>query len=326
VHAGALATAGELSPFTPHSPQAAAIASLFKDTLGVCGAVFLLVTLLVAWCVIRFRARGGADPAQVEGHTGLEIAWTIAPILVLGVLLFLTVGAMNASDPPVDRDPDITIIGHQWWWEVRYASGAVTANEIHIPTGKALIFRLESADVTHDFWVPELGRKMDATPGHPTSIWLEADDPGTYVGTCAEYCGVEHAWMRIRVVAEPPDAFAAWERHELTPAPVASEDRAQRGAALFSSMSCIGCHRIGGTSPGASSSTIADGKGARFAPDLTHLAERATLGAGVLANNPTNLALWLKDPQAIKTGCHMPNAQLTQAQTTELVAYFETLK
>ena len=322
MHAGALVTVGGLNPFTPHSPQSAAIATLFEDTLAICGTVFVIVAVLVTWCVIRFRARGDVEPAQVEGNSRLEIAWTIAPIVVLIGLLFLTVGAMNASDPPVDRDPDVTIIGHQWWWEARYPSGVVTANEIHIPTGKALVFRLESADVTHDFWVPELGRKMDATPGHPTSIWLEADDPGTYVGTCAEYCGVQHAWMRIVVVAETPDAFAAWQQHELAPAPVAAGDLATKGAALFASMSCVGCHRVGAGRNGPGATT----DGARFAPDLTHLAERKTLGAGVLANNPANLALWLKDPQAIKTGCHMPNAQLSDAQTAELVAYFETLQ
>ena len=310
------------NPFTPHSPQAAAIASLFEETLAICGAVFLLVAVLVGLCVVRFRARGGADPKQVEGHTRLEIAWTIAPVLVLAAILFLTVGAMNASDPPVDREPDVTIVGHQWWWEVKYPSGAVTANEIHIPTGKPLVFRLESADVTHDFWVPELGRKMDATPGHPMSIWLEADEPGTYMGTCAEYCGVQHAWMRILVVAESPETFAAWERHELALAAEPTGDGAARGEALFGSMSCVGCHRVGG----AKADGIADTARARFAPDLTHLAERATLGAGILANSPTNLALWLKDPQAIKTGCHMPNAQLTKAQTADLVAYFETLR
>jgi cytochrome c oxidase subunit 2 len=311
-----------MSPFTPHSPQAAAIASLFEDTLAICGVVFLLVAVLVAIAVVRFRGRGGAEPAQVEGHTRLEIAWTIAPVLVLASILFLTVGAMNASDPPTDREPDVTIVGHQWWWEVKYPSGAVTANEIHIPTGKALVFRLESADVTHDFWVPELGRKMDATPGHPTSIWLEADEPGTYTGTCAEYCGVQHAWMRILVVAESPEAFDLWQQHELTEAAPPMGEGARRGEALFSSMSCVGCHRIGG----AHTLAIPDAAGARFAPDLTHLAERATLGAGILVNTPTNLGLWLKDPQAVKNGCHMPNAQLTKAQTADLVAYFETLR
>jgi cytochrome c oxidase subunit 2 len=310
------------NPFTPHSPQAAAIASLFEDTLAICGGVFLLVAVLVGICVVRFRGRGAASPKQVEGHTHLEIAWTLVPVLVLAAILYLTVGAMNASDPPVDRKPDVTIVGHQWWWEVRYPSGAVTANEVHIPTGKALVFRLESADVTHDFWVPELGRKMDATPGHPTSIWLEADEAGTYVGTCAEYCGVQHAWMRILVVAEPPESFAAWEHHELTPAAEPTGGAAARGEALFGGMSCASCHRIGGARVDGTD----DGARAWFAPDLTHVAERVTLGAGILANSPTNLALWLKDPQAIKTGCHMPNTQLTDAQTADVVAYFETLR
>ncbi len=311
-------TLGAANPFTPSSPQAAAIASLFTSTLVICGVIFTIVAVLVAVCAVRFRARGDKEPAQVEGNTRLEIAWTIAPVLVLALLLFLTVGAMNVSDPPVDRDPDVTIVGHQWWWEVKYPSGVVTANEVHIPTGKALVFRLESADVTHDFWVPELGRKMDATPGRPTSIWLEADAPGNYIGTCAEYCGVQHAWMRILVVAEPPKAFAEWERHQLATASPAKGDEASiRGEALFGSMSCIGCHRIGG---------VGGGTAARFAPDLTHLATRATLGAGVLENSPENLGAWLKDPQAIKTGCHMPNAQLTNSQVDDLVAYFETLR
>jgi cytochrome c oxidase subunit 2 len=303
------------SPFEPDSPQAAAIASLFRSTLFVCGAVFVLVTVLVMVCVVRFRADGVRVPAPIEGHTGLEIGWTIAPVVVLIGLLYLTVRAMNASDPPVDRDPDVTVIGHQWWWEARYPSGAVTANEIHVPTGSPLVFRLESADVIHDFWVPELGRKMDATPGRPTTLWLQADHPGTFLGTCAEYCGAEHAWMRIVVVAEPPEKFAEWQRHQLAPAATPIDAVASRGEALFRSMTCVDCHRVGGT-----------GGEARFAPDLTHVAERSTLGAGVLANNPTDLGRWLKDPQAIKAGCHMPDAQLTDSQVADLAFYLETLQ
>ena len=315
VRAGAIASVACGSPFDPVSPQASAIRDLFTSTLLICGAVFLLVTCLVAYCVVRFRAAGAREPEQIEGHTRLEIAWTIAPILILIWLLVLTVRAMSASDPPIDRAPDVTIIGHQWWWEARYPSGAVTANEIHIPTGKALVVRLESSDVVHDFWVPELGRKMDAIPGRPVSIWLEADRAGDYVGTCAEYCGVQHAWMRILVVAEAPETFAEWERHQLAPAPPPVEVAAVRGAATFNSMTCVKCHAIG-----------APGEGARFAPDLTHLASRNTLGAGVLPNTPVDLSHWLQDPQGIKEGCHMPDAQLTDAQVADLVAYFETLR
>ena len=305
------------SPFDPVSPQAEAIRDLFTRTLLICGAIFLLVAGLVAYCVVRFRADGTRKASQTEGHTPLEIAWTIAPVLILVSLLFFTVRAMNASDPPVDREPDVTVIGHQWWWEARYPSGVVTANEIHLPVGKALVVRVESSDVIHDFWVPELGRKIDATPGRPTSIWLEADKAGSYVGTCAEYCGVQHAWMRILVVAEPPEAFAAWERHELAQAPPAVDAAAARGAATFNTMTCVKCHSIRGA--GAADD-------AHFAPDLTHLATRQTLGAGVLPNTPADLTRWLKDPQEIKAGCHMPDAQLTDAQVADLVAYFETLQ
>jgi cytochrome c oxidase subunit 2 len=315
VSAGAFTTVAGESPFDPVSPQAAAIRDLFTSALFICTAVFVLVAALVAICIVRFRAGAGHEPDQVEGHTRLEIAWTIAPILILIWLLFLTARAMDASDPPVDRPPDITIIGHQWWWEAKYPSGAVTANEIHIPTGKPLVVRLEASDVIHDFWVPELGRKIDATPGRPTSIWLEADRAGSYGGTCAEYCGVQHAWMRILVVAETPEEFSEWERHQLVPAPIPADPAAARGAVTFNSMTCVRCHAIHGP-----------GDGARFAPDLTHFASRTTLGAGVLPNTPAFLSHWLQDPQGIKEGCHMPDAQLTDAQVGDLVAYFETLR
>jgi cytochrome c oxidase subunit 2 len=316
VSQGAFASISVSSPFDPRSPQAAAIAELFTSTLVVCGVIFLIVAGLIAYCVVKFRGgNDDAEPEQIEGNKRLEIAWTLVPVAIVGGLLVLTLRAMNVSDPPIDRDPDITIIGHQWWWEARYPSGVVTANEIHIPTGKSLVVRIESGDVVHDFWVPELGRKIDAIPGRPTSIWMSASQSGTYFGACAEYCGVQHAWMRIMVVAESPEQFAAWEKHEEQPATRISTPEAARGSHVFTSMTCTKCHAIGGT-----------GQTARVAPDLTHIAERKTLGAGILDNNPTELARWLKDPQAIKAGCHMPDTQLTDAEVADLVAYFETLK
>jgi cytochrome c oxidase subunit 2 len=302
-------------PFDPHSPQAFAIASLFTNSLALCGAIFLLVSALVTACVVRFRAKPGQEPRQVDGNKLLETAWTVVPIVVLIGLCAYTARAMNVSDASIDRPPDVTVVAHQWWWEVTYPSGAVTANEVHIPTGKPLVLRLESADVVHDFWVPQLGRKMDATPGRPTAIWIEADQPGVYDGACAEFCGAEHAWMRIRVVAHPPEDFARWQEHELAPATVPKEAAAERGAGSFRTMTCGKCHAIG---PG--------GEGPRFAPDLTHLAERSTLGAGVLPNTPADLTRWLREPQAIKPGCHMPDTGLTEAQVGDLVAYFETLQ
>jgi cytochrome c oxidase subunit 2 len=305
------------TPFDAHSPEAHAIALLFTQTLVICAVILAVVVGLVAFCVVRFRARpGDPEPPQIEGHKRLEITWTIIPCLIVTVLFVLTAQTMAASDAPPDREPDLVVIGHQWWWEARYPSGAVAANEIHIPAGRDLIVRIESGDVIHDFWVPQLGRKIDATPGHPTTIRTHADVPGTYLGTCAEYCGAEHAWMRIRVVAEAQADFDAWESHQLEPAPAPSTQSARRGAALFRERTCIKCHAI---------ADALDTAGARVAPDLTHLASRSTLGAGVLVNNPVNLAAWLKDPQAIKPDSHMPSLRLSDAETHDLVSYFEEL-
>jgi cytochrome c oxidase subunit 2 len=304
------------SPFDPHSPEAQAIASLFTQTLVVCAAIGLLVAVLVGVCVVRFRAAvRPAEPEQVHGHKWLEIGWTLGPLAIVIALFALTARAMAASDPAPSREPDLVVIGHQWWWEARYPSGVVTANEIHVPAGKDLLVRVESEDVIHDFWLPQLGRKMDAVPGHPSFIWLQADTPGTYMGACAEYCGAEHAWMRIVMIAHPQAEFDAWQQHELQPPPPPADGAAARGAAEFDAKTCIRCHHIEGR-----------GAAVRVAPDLTHLAERATLGAGVIANDPASLAHWLKDPQSVKPSSHMPDLNLSDDDVSDLVAYFETLR
>jgi cytochrome c oxidase subunit 2 len=223
---------------------------------------------------------------------------------------------MRESDPAANRQPDLIVIGHQWWWEVRYPqTGVVTANEIHIPVGRKWLVRLESADVIHDFWVPALARKMQMIPGQTNHIWLEADAPGTYDGTCAEYCGAGHSWMRFSVIAESPAAFGAWLRGQVNPAAIPAADSAQTGLKIFQTMTCINCHSLRGVSIAANA-----------APDLTHLADRTILGAGVLSNTETNLFRWLKNPQDFKPGCFMPNLKLTDAQAGTLTSYLEILK
>jgi cytochrome c oxidase subunit 2 len=306
------------SPFAARSPEAHSIARLFDETLVVCGIIFALVVALIVICSVRFRDRGGAPPAQTLGHRGMEVAWTIGPLVIVAGLLVRTAQTMAASDPTADRAPDLTIIAHQWWWEVRYPSGAVTANEVHVPVGRSLLLDIESADVVHDFWVPQLARKIDATPGHPAHIWMQADAEGTYGGACSEYCGDEHAWMRIAVIAQSPAAFDAWERHEREPAPAPSGPAASSGLATFERLTCVECHAIGGLG--------AAGERPPAAPDLTHLAERQTLAAGVLVNDEARLAAWLKEPDRFKPGSHMPNLLLTDAEVTGLVAYLETLR
>ncbi len=307
----------EISVFNPASPQGQAISDLFYVVLVICGVILAIVTGLVAYSLVRSRARAGAgEPRQVFGNRRLEILWTVVPFLVLVLIFALTVRAMRVSDAPETGPPDLVVIGHQWWWEVRYAKpGLVTANEIHIPVKKRLSVRLESADVIHDFWAPELARKMDMIPGLTNHIWLEADKPGTYLGACAEYCGAEHAWMRFQVIAQPPAEFDAWAAQQAQPAPAAASGPEERGRELFLQKTCVNCHSIRGVSARANEG-----------PDLTHLASRRTLGAGVLQNTPADLPRWLKDPQAIKPGCKMPNLNLTDAQVSDLVSYFESLR
>ncbi|MEZ4616530.1 MAG: c-type cytochrome [Caldilineaceae bacterium] len=193
----------------------------------------------------------------------------------------------------------------------------MTANEIHIPTGQPLLVQLASADVIHDFWVPKLGRKMDAIPGHPNQLWLQADQPGTYLGACAEFCGAQHAWMRLRVIAQSPTDFAAWQQaqRQSPPPPPATDTLASQGAKRFQALTCSNCHAIGGTPAQANAG-----------PNLTHVASRQTLGAGVLENNPANLAQWLTNPQSVKPGNQMPHFQLSAADLQALVAYLETLQ
>jgi cytochrome c oxidase subunit 2 len=308
------------SPFDAHSPETRAIADLFTQTLGVCAVIFVVVVGLVTYCIVRFRARAGdAEPSQIEGHKRLEMVWTLIPCLIVVALFVLTSRAMAVSDAPPDHEPDLVVIGHQWWWEARYPNGAVTANEIHIPAGKDLIVRVESADVIHDFWAPALGRKIDATPGHPVSLRIQADTPGVYHGACAEYCGTQHAWMRFDVVADAPADFDAWAAHHLAFAPSPSGDSATRGAKLFVERTCVQCHAIRGPE------TLWRAP-AQVAPDLTHMGSRSSLAGGVLTNKAENLYVWLKYPQSIKPGSHMPSLRLTDDEAQDLVSYLGALQ
>lgn len=200
------------SIFHPNSPFARSTVDLLNVTFIISAVIMALVTGLIVYSIWRFRGHPDhPEPPQVRGHKQLEIVWTVIPFLVLVCLFILTIRSMYASDPPSRRDPDIIVVGHQFWWEVRYPkSGVLTANEIHIPTGRPLLFRLESADVIHDFWVGQLGRKVDLMPEYANFIWLQADQPKEYYGACSEFCGTQHAWMRLNIVA-PTNGFQVVE-------------------------------------------------------------------------------------------------------------------
>ena len=302
----------------PQSPQARAIYDLGIVSAIVFVLIFVLVAGGIVYAIFRFRGREDEpDPKQFAGSERVEIIWTVIPFLIVVFLFVLTLRGMNRADPPPAPSPDLVVTGHQFWWEAEYpASGAVTANEIHIPAGKPLTVRLDSKDVLHEFWVPKLARKMSTVPGQPNHIWLQADKPGVYIGTCSEFCGIQHAWMRILVVAEEPSKFEEWQKAQLQPGQPASSDAAAKGLALFQTSTCINCHAIRGV-PGAD---------ARVAPDLTHVASRRQLGAGILENNPANMRQWLKNPQHIKPGALMPDFIFTDQQLHQLGEYLDALR
>ena len=302
----------------PQSHLAHSIFELSSWMLWISLAIFVLVAGLVFYASWKFRARPDEpDPKQIFGSTRWEMAYFIPPMVLLAVIFGFTLHVMHTSDPPAQASgDDIVVVGHQWWWEVRYPKlGFTTANEVHIPAGKDIQFGFESADVIHDFWVPELGRKIDMIPGRHAKIWLAADHPGTYLGACAEFCGKEHAWMRIRVIADDPAAFSAWSAAQKSVPSATPDAAASRGLADVTGMSCANCHTISGTSA----------RGV-VGPDLTHVASRETLAAGRMLNTPDQLSAWLHDPDAFKPGSHMPNLKLTDAQRSDIVQYLETLK
>jgi len=305
------------TPFSPLSPQGDALRMLILVTVVLVSVIGLFVTGLVVYAVIRYRDRGaGVEPRQSGGNRKIEIAYTLIPLAIQCGLFILTVVTMSRAEPQEpDRAPDIVIVAHQWWWELHYPDAhVITANEIHLPVGKATWAELRSADVIHELWVPQLGPKMDTVPGKPNHLLLQADRAGEYLGDCAEYCGAGHAWMRLRVVVQTPDDFAAWQRQQAQPAAMVTGS-AQRGRDIFQTRTCVQCHTIQGVS--------AEGN---VGPDLTHFASRATLGAGVADNTPEELKRWLNNPQSMKPGCYMPRMRLTPTEITDLMAYLEALR
>src|SRR6266446_3630982 len=306
------------SALDPQSPQAHVIGGLGVISTIIFIFIFVIVTGAIVYALFRFRGRDGdPDPKKIAESKIVEITWTVIPFLIVVFLFVLTMHAMNVADPPPPPSPDLIVTGHQFWWQANYlGSGVVTANEIHIPAGKALWVLLDSKDVLHEFWVPQLTRKMTNVPGQANHIWLQAGKPGIYLGQCSEFCGTQHAWMRIVLVAEEPSKFEEWQRAQLQPAQAAISDAAAKGLALFQTSTCMNCHAIRGVT----------GADSRVAPDLTHVASRKQLGAGILENTPANMRRWLKSPQHIKPGALMPDFNLTDQQLDQLSAYLETLQ
>jgi cytochrome c oxidase subunit II len=315
---------GQTNIFSPQSTPAKSIFHLSIFVLAITGIIFAVVFTLLVYSISRFRARpadAGSEPAQVYGSTQIELAWTIIPILIVVVLFLATARVIHAlQDAPMPANAvEVTVIGHQFWWEYRYPKlGIVTANELHIPVSDPAhptptFLQLLSADTDHSFWVPELAGKTDLIPNHPNRMWMDPERTGTFVGQCAQYCGTQHAKMLLRVSVDTPEEFAEWVREQRQPA--VADDQVAAGRRVFETTACINCHSVRGT--------VANG---RFGPDLTHLMSRNTIAAGAALNTPENLRLWIQNPDAIKGGSLMPAMKLSDSDLDALVGYLETLR
>ena len=304
---------GRIDALSVVTPQGGSIVDLFVLEIVLATLVVAAVAAVAIYSMARFRDRPGApEPPQIHGNTKLELAWTAAPALLLLVLYILTVRTMSTVEAQPENELRIRVIAHQWWWEFEYPElGIVTANELQVPVGQPVRLELESADVAHNFWIPQFGWKKDNTPNHVTMIHVLADQPGVYDGSCNEYCGLQHAWMRVRAIATPPEQFQAWVARSQQPAPAVIP----RGQQVFQQNTCINCHAIQGVG------------GARVGPDLSHFGSRTIIGAGVVENTPDNLHAWLRDPQQIKPGALMPGYQdMPDEDLRALVDYLGGLK
>jgi len=307
------------SPFNPASPQAASIANLFWIIVVIAALIFVGVGGAILYATFAYRERPGRAAAQFTGNLPVEIAWTAVPLLLLAVIFYLTVRTMiDLQIPTTDpgSDPvEITVGGHQWWWSFEYPQARfTTANEFHVPVGEPVILHLRSDNVLHSFWIPEMNGKLDLIPGHDRTMWFTPTQTGTFLGQCAEYCGIEHTWMHIRMVVQTPAEYASWVRDQQRPASTPT-GLALEGERIFMQQNCQNCHAVAGTA--------AEGIAG---PNLTHMGSRATIGAGVLTNTPDNMERWLRNPQEVKPGNLMPDMKLTPDQVRALTAYMESLR
>ena len=311
------------SIFNPESTPADSIYRLSLLILAVTGFIFVIVFGLIAYAITKFRKRSndGPEPPQVYGSNQIELAWTVIPVLIVLVLFMATARVILAiEDARMPKGAiEVTVIGHQFWWEFRYPKlGIVTANELHVPVSdpahpSPTFMTLLSADTDHSFWVPRLAGKTDLIPNRVNKMWIDPHDVGVYVGQCAQYCGMQHAKMLLRVYVDSPEQFDQWVQEEKKLAH--TNDAANEGRRIFETTACINCHTVSGT--------VADG---HFGPDLTHLMSRDTIASGAAPNTRENLKTWIQDPDAIKPGSLMPAMKLSDPDLDALTAYLETLR
>jgi cytochrome c oxidase subunit 2 len=306
-----------MSTLVARSDMARDVLSLYGLITWICVGIGLLVFAILGYALLRFRERPGAPlPPQTHGRLWLEIAWTLGPAVVLLIIavptLQVTFRTQSLAKPPDALE--VTVRGYQWWWEFAYpALGVVTANELHLPAGRRVVFTLEGPDVIHSFWVPKFGGKRDVVPARANTMRLIPDTPGEFWGQCAEFCGTSHANMGLRVVVAAPADFERWVAAQRAPAVEPSGETAA-GKAIFAGSACVGCHTVRGVSSGT------------LGPDLTHFGSRRTLAAGMFPNTPDHLIAFIRRAPELKPGAKMPAFAFSDEQARALAAYLANLK
>jgi len=301
---------------SPKGSEASKIATTWWIIFGLACAVYLVVGSLIIYAALRGRRRGRSS-SRLRENTFIWVGGLLIPLVILLVVAGVTVNSTSALRAPAAGALRIDVTGKLWWWDVRYAgTNVVTANVIHIPAGQDIDLRLTSDNVIHSFWVPELAGKEDTIPGQTNHLRFTANEPGTYLGRCAEFCGLQHAHMDIIVVVETPGDFGRWMARRQSTSSAPESEETTRGAVVFQREACAGCHTI--------RDTAANGK---VGPDLTDFGSRPTIGAGVLDNTPENLERWIYDAPDVKPGTVMPQFHSLPAKDiAALAAYLESLK
>jgi cytochrome c oxidase subunit II len=309
----------------PAGPAAARIAGLWWEMFILASIITIVVLVILSIAVQRGRRRhqGDSDAGTIDGAKLVWAGGVIVPLVVVFYLVVQT-GVVGTAVyrqplPAADEHLVVEVVGHMFWWEVRYPQlGITTANEIYIPAGENILVRVTSPDVIHSFWVPRLHGKIDMVPGRTNSIWLRSEEPGLFRGQCAEYCGAGHALMAFWVEAMRPTEFAAWvQTRRAAPTPLL-DPTLQRGEEVFFAWGCANCHATRGA-------PLPEPLGS-VGPDLSDFGRRRTIAAGTRPNNPGTLAAWIVNPQRIKPGSRMPATHLDGESLQALVSYLGSLR
>ena len=323
-----------MSTLNPLSWQTQRYHDVYELVWWLSGAVFVAIMAATLILSILYRERPGNEPRRdIHGNTRLEILWTIIPIIIVLIMVVPTFSAVIAVEADADEGAlEGTATGHQWWFEFTYHDEDGnemfrTANEMHVPVGRAVNVSLQSNDVIHAFWVPALFGKKDMMPGHNNRLWFTPNSgtEGMHYGQCVEYCGDSHANMRFRIFVDSQEGYDQWVANQMSDAAWSNDELVQAGRELFVAKGCNSCHQVAYSKDDAPDWLIPP-RVAAIGPNLSHIASRTTIASALLDRDEASMREWLANPPAVKPGSRMPNLELTEDEITKLIAMLDSLE